>query len=88
MVSVRAEHVIGTEIGKYFELEKASIGLPDLYLGGEGFQGRIGKWSRCIYFQSKSINKISCYQCGIILKDEGTFTPSPGINSNVEWISP
>ena len=35
VVSERAEHVIRTKIGKYFELKEASIGLPDIYLGGK-----------------------------------------------------
>ena len=39
VVSEKVERVIRTEIGKYFELKDASIGLPDIYLGGEGFQG-------------------------------------------------
>ena len=35
VVSEKAERVIRSEIGKYFELKEASIGLPDIYLGGK-----------------------------------------------------
>lgn len=35
VVSERAESVIRKEIGKYFELKEASIGMPDIYLGGK-----------------------------------------------------
>ena len=31
----RAEHILQEEVGKYFELKEASIGLPDIYLGGK-----------------------------------------------------
>ena len=33
-ISENAEHIIRNEIGKYFEMKEASIGKPELYLGG------------------------------------------------------
>ena len=35
VVSEKAELVVHQEIGKYFELKEASIGMPDIYLGGK-----------------------------------------------------
>ncbi len=35
VVSEKAETVVRQEFGKYFELKEASIGMPDIYLGGE-----------------------------------------------------
>ena len=34
-ISENAEHIIRNEIGKYFEMKEASIGKPDIYLGGK-----------------------------------------------------
>ncbi len=35
VVSERAEHILREKVGKYFELKVASIGPPDIYLGGK-----------------------------------------------------
>ena len=35
VVSENAQYVIRMEIGKYFELKEALIGIPDIYLGGK-----------------------------------------------------
>ena len=34
VISENAEHIIRNEIGKYFEMKEASVGKPEIYLGG------------------------------------------------------
>ena len=46
------ESIIRNEIGKYFKLKKASIGEPDIYLGGKVQKVELNSGAECWAFGS------------------------------------
>ena len=57
VVSEKAEGIIRQEIGKYFELKKASIGMPDIYLGGKVSRVELSNGAKAYTFSSSQYVK-------------------------------
>ena len=52
MVSDNAESILKQEVGRYFELEKESIGPPKIYLGGHLREVQIDSTTKAWAFSS------------------------------------
>ena len=75
VVSEKAERVIRTEIGKYFELKEASIGLPDIYLGGKVSKVELSNGVTAYTFSPSQYVKSAVANVEAYLKERGRSLP-------------
>lgn len=75
VVSEKAEEVIRSEIGKYFELKEASIGMPDIYLGGKVSRVELENGARAYTFSSSQYVKAAVANVEQHLKQKGLKLP-------------
>ena len=76
VVSEKDEHVIRTEIGKYFELKEASIGLPDIYLGGKVSKVELANGVTAYTFSPSQYAKPAVTNVESYLKSKGCSLPA------------
>ena len=79
VVSERAENVIRMEIGKYFELKEASIGMPDIYLGGKVSRVELANGVKAYTFSSSQYVKAAVSNVESYLKKQGRSLPSRAV---------
>ena len=68
-ISTHPEKIIREEIGKYFLMKEASIGPPDIYLGGKVSQVELETGETCWLFSSSQYVQEACRNVRKYLKD-------------------
>ena len=75
VVSENGEKVLRQEIGKYFELKEASIGPPNIYLGGKVSRVQLENGARAYSFSSSQYVKNAVSNVEEYLLKRGTKLP-------------
>ena len=70
-ISENAENIIRNEIGKYFEMKEASIGKPDIYLGGKVNEVVLNNGAKTWSFSSSQYVQAAVNNVGDYLEKRG-----------------
>jgi len=69
-ISTNPEKIVRDEIGKYFLMKEASIGEPDIYLGGKVRKVQLDTGVMCWSFSSSQYVQEACRNVRKYLKDK------------------
>ena len=75
VVSENAKRILREEVGKYFELKEASIGPPDIYLGGKVSTVQLEKGMNAYSFSSSQYVKNAIENVEKYVNEKGTKLP-------------